>query len=104
MTTSSQLAVATQSKEELLQSRLRHDIWATATACLAIVCGVSMGMLKSGTLFGVATVAHVIMAYAFAMIMDSGNQVEGKLRALRRATAPDYSGDQDLKHEACGGL
>ncbi len=104
MTTSSQLAVATQSKEELLQSRLRHDIWATAAACLAIVCGVSMGMLKSGTLFGVATVAHVIMAYAFAMIMDSGNQVEGKLRALRRATAPDYSGDQDLKHEACGGL
>lgn len=62
-----------------------------------------MGMLKSGTLFGVATVAHVILAYAFAMIMDSGNQVEGNLRALKRGTAPDDSGGQDLKHEASAG-
>lgn len=104
MTTSSQLAVATQSKEELLQSRLRHDIWATAAACLAIVCGVSMGMLKSGTLFGVATVGLVVMAYTFAMVMDSGNQVEGKLRAMKRGSDTDCSGDKDLEHEVSGGL
>ena len=97
-------ADTSQNKEELLKSRLRHDIGATVAACLAITCGALMAFYKTGNVFSVAMVAHVILAYTFAMIMDSGNQVAGKIRILERGDASEASESPDPGHVAHQGF
>ncbi len=97
-------AISSQTKEELLKSRLRHDIGATVAACLAITCGALMAIYKSGNVFSIAMVAHVILAYTFAMIMDSGNQVAGKIRLLERDDATEASESHNPGHVAHQGI